>query len=194
MSAYLMPSYISYEMVEAQIYQAGIKVILDGDYKQNGILLEQVNTYLARGEQYIVQTFLSNDFEIPLITLDGQPFQQLVNNPTWYQSTYVPLTQLFVASGLFNLFKNFYSTGGTSNGGALMQAQADIINAFSNQYFRLNRASNPKLVNVFIGLKKSANTQNRQSSACLVPPIPTGFDQDMMNIESVPNFRYGFNI
>jgi len=110
-SRYMMPSYITYEMVAGQIHPL-VKVRLVDDPELPGIYIGLVNDFLAQGESYIIQTVLSNYVEIPLTTIDGCSFQSMINHPKYKQMTYVPIMNLFKASALYQLYLNYFAMGG----------------------------------------------------------------------------------
>lgn len=188
---YLTPTYISFDMIQVQLSKT-IDIIYDGDTTNgSGMTVEQIEDYMAKGEAFIIQKFLQNYYDIPLVTTLNGDYTTLQDNPQWYQATYVPLRALFLNSAYYQIYLNYFSAGGSQNGKALIENAVSQLNYYANQYFRIDQAGNPLLVNVFPGLKLCANAKQRIAKYARIPCIPSGFDQGFMGIGSIPNFRYG---
>jgi hypothetical protein len=191
---YLTPQYLRYDMI-ANLLVNVIKVDLVNDPPEppNTMYLGQVEDLMAQGESYVIQTYLANYVKIPLETLDNQPWDHLLSNPQWYQ-TATNIKSLFMASAFFYIYEYYFSLSGEGNNGEeLIKNAYNQINRQANALLRIDQAGNPLLKNCFIGLKLADNYTQRIAHSCRIPTIASGEDQGVMAINSIPNYRWGWN-
>lgn len=187
---YLEPLYTSYEMIKPLLRQAQIKVVDDPD-DYSGIYVKEVETIMAGAESHIITTILSNFVELPLVTINGGSFVELLDNPAW-QNTYIELRKIFIARSMVDLFNNKISTDGrlASSGELLLKSQLSIVNSFTAFANKVDQAGNLQLKNLLVGLKPCANASHRIASRSNNPRgLPTGADQAYQAINSIPNYR-----
>jgi len=186
-SRYMMPSYITYEMVAGQIHPL-VKVRLVDDPELPGIYIGLVNDFLAQGESYIIQTVLSNYVEIPLTTIDGCSFQSMINHPKYKQMTYVPIMNLFKASALYQLYLNYFAMGGVgANGQELIAQQAKQVNFYTSMLLRLDQSGNLMYKNTFEGLRLCKNASQRIAKSRGAPRMISGSNIANIALNSIPN-------
>jgi hypothetical protein len=187
---YLEPTYTTYEMIEPLLRQAQIKVVtVPTDY--SGIYVKEVETIMAGAESHIITTILANFLELPLVTIDGGDFADLLNNPAW-KNTYIELRKVFIARSMVDLYNNKLSTDGrlASSGEILLKSQLSIVNSFTAFANKVDQAGNLQLKNLFVGLKPCANASHRIASKSNQPKgLPTGADRSYQAINSIPNYR-----
>lgn len=194
---YLEPQYITYAMIESTLAKTSIKVTDDTDPEAPGIYIKQVETCMAMGEAWIIKNILANFVEIPLTTIDGRPFDDLYNDLNLrkkYADTYISIRDMFISSAIWQIYKNYFSYGGSDNGTNLIEQYRAKTNAYSGTYNRLDQAGNPFVKNAFSGLRRALNGSRRigqqaRSAAC----IPTGEDQSWAAFNAQPNLRWNFD-
>jgi hypothetical protein len=188
---YLEPEYITYEMIEKQVAK---EVLVTNDpLDPEGIYLPLLKTFMAYGESYIIKTILSDYVQVPLETIDNQAFDTLYDNPK-YRETYISIRDMFTTSALWQIYKNYFGTSGTTNGANLITQYSNKITIYTNNFGRLDQAVNPKVKNAFVGLKRAINGSQRIArqarTAC---GIPQGRDQAWAAFNAQQNLRWGFN-
>lgn len=171
---YMTPSYINYDMVSSQIHPL-IKVQPVDDPDLPGLYIGLVNDFLAQGESYIIQTVLSNYVEIPLTALDGRGFDSLLDNPKYTQLTYIPIINLFKASGLYQIYLNYFSMGGEgANGQELIAQQAKQVNFYTSMLLRIDQSGNLMYKNIFAGLRPCQNASRKIAKVIGAPNMLNG--------------------
>lgn len=184
---YAKPSYITYEMVAAQLSPL-IKVKFVEDEEIPGIYIGLVNDFLAQGESYIIQTVLSNYVEIPLTTTDGCDFKNLITHPKYYQLTYIPIINLFKASGLYQIYLNYFAMGGEgANGQELIAQQAKQVNFYTSMLLRLDQSGNLMYKNSFAGLRPCANASRKIAKVIGAPKMISGSRIADFALGSIPD-------
>lgn len=184
---YMKPSYITYEMVASQIHPL-IKVQLVDDPELPGMYIGLVNEFLAQGESYIIQTVLSNYVEIPLTTTEGCSFESLITHPKYKQLTYIPIINLFKASGLYQIYLNYFSMGGEgANGQELIAQQAKQVNFYTSMLLRLDQSGNLMYKNAFDGLRKCRNASQRIAKKIGAPNMISGSRIADFALGSIPD-------
>jgi len=189
---YEEPIYISFDMIENQLGKMQIDITEDPDPTVPGMYKPVAIDLMAKGEAYILQTILSNYVQIPLETIDNLPFDSLYDNPK-YNQTYTAIRDMFLSSAFWQIYKSYFSDGGTNNGKNIIEQYSNKISIYTNTYLRLDQAGNPLVKNAFAGLKPAANGSQRIAKSSRIPAIPQGRDQSYAAFNATPNLRWGFN-
>lgn len=189
---YLTPQYITYEMIENQLLKV-IEVTEDPDPDAPGMLKDVAIDLMAKGEAYVIKNILSDYVQIPLETIHNGSFDDLYNDPR-YVETYTTIRDMFISSAFWQIYKSYFSEGGTNNGKNIITQYSNKISIYTNTYQRLDQAVNPRVKNAFVGLKAAINGSQRIARSGRVPNgIPLGRDQAWAAFNANPNLRYGFN-
>lgn len=171
---YATPQYITYEMIAAQINPL-IKVKFVEDENIPGVYIGLINDFLAQGESYIIQTVLSNYVEIPLTAINGCDFKSLITDQKYYQLTYIPIINLFKASGLYQIYLNYFAMGGEgANGQELIAQQAKQVNFYTSMLLRLDQSGNLMYKNSFAGLRPCKNASRKIAKVIGAPKMING--------------------
>ena len=193
---YLQPLYITYTMISGYLAKNGIVVTEDIDPSARGVYKGQILDWMAKGESYIIKTVLSNYVNVPLQSVNysgdptGSDFETLYGDSR-YRDTYIQIRDLFISSALWQIYKRYYASGGTSNGVQLVRSQANIITAYVNSLQRLDQAGNVNVKNAFIGLKPAINSSKRMPYGASATDIESGDDQVWSAFTSMTNYRRG---
>jgi len=187
---YQTPRYISYDMIERQLRVSQIKVTTD-PLDNTGLLVEQVQDYMAQAETYIIQTILSNYVAIPFKTTTGGDFDSLLDNDEWVD-TYTQIRSTFIAQSLAYIYQNYFGEAGEgTNGDMLIKQQLRIVSNFTAMAMRLDQAGNLQYKNIFNGLAPCANASQRIAKGIRQPNgMFTGQDQSYQAFISIPNYKY----
>lgn len=187
---YLSPIYIDYDMISRQLERGQVKVVND-PLETSGIYIGEVETLMANAESYIIQTVLSNYVAIPLQTITGGSFEDLLNTPAWI-NTYTQIRSTFIAQALSYIYQNYFAIGGEgSNGEQLIKQQQYIISNFTAMAMRLDQSGNLQYQNIFEGLKPCVNARQRIAKKARIPSgMPTGASRSEQAINSIPDYKY----